>query len=115
MLRSMLDKVEPLFHKGGPLEKLYPLYEANDTFLYTPGEVANGKTHVRDAIDTKRMMTMVIVALIPCILMASTTRDSKHKRSSLLERPKFHLVSRLRKDSGAAIGVTQSWKPSTST
>ena len=70
MLRSMLDKVEPLFHKGGPLEKLYPLYEANDTFMYTPGEVANGKTHVRDAIDTKRMMTMVIVALIPCILMA---------------------------------------------
>lgn len=70
MLRSMLDKVEPLFHKGGPLEKLYPLYEANDTFLYTPGEVAKGKTHVRDAIDTKRMMTMVIIALIPCILMA---------------------------------------------
>ena len=70
MLRSMLDKVEPLFHKGGPLEKLYPLYEANDTFLYTPGEVAKGNTHVRDAIDTKRMMTMVIVALIPCILMA---------------------------------------------
>jgi len=70
MLRSMLDKVEPLFHKGGPLEKLYPLYEANDTFLYTPGEVAKGATHVRDAIDTKRMMTMVIVALIPCILMA---------------------------------------------
>ena len=70
MLRKMLDQVEPLFHKGGPLEKLYPLYEANDTFLYTPGEVAKGKTHVRDAIDTKRMMTMVIVALIPCILMA---------------------------------------------
>ena len=70
MLRSMLDKVEPLFHKGGPLEKLYPLYEANDTFLYTPGEVAKGNTHVRDAIDTKRMMTMVIIALIPCILMA---------------------------------------------
>ena len=36
MLRQLLDKVEPLFHKGGPLEKLYPLYEANDTFLYTP-------------------------------------------------------------------------------
>lgn len=70
MLRKMLDKVEPLFHKGGRLEKLYPLYEANDTFLYTPGEVAKGSTHVRDAIDTKRMMTMVIVALLPCILMA---------------------------------------------
>jgi Na+-transporting NADH:ubiquinone oxidoreductase subunit B len=62
--------VEPLFHKGGPLEVLYPLYEANDTFLYTPGEVAEGKTHVRDAIDTKRMMSMVILALLPCIFMA---------------------------------------------
>ena len=70
MLRQLLDKVEPLFHKGGPLEKLYPLYEANDTFLYTPGEVAHGKTHVRDAIDTKRMMSMVIFALLPCIFMA---------------------------------------------
>lgn len=70
MLRQLLDKVEPLFHKGGPLEKLYPLYEANDTFLYTPGEVAHGKTHIRDAIDTKRMMSMVILALLPCIFMA---------------------------------------------
>ena len=70
MLRQLLDKVEPLFHKGGPLEKLYPLYEANDTFLYTPGEVAKGKTHIRDAIDTKRMMSIVILALLPCIFMA---------------------------------------------
>ena len=69
-LRDMLDKVEPLFHKGGKLEKLYPLYEANDTFLFTPGDTAKGGTHVRDAIDTKRMMTMVIVALLPCIFMA---------------------------------------------
>ena len=70
MLRNLLDKVEPLFLPGGRLEKLYPLYEANDTFLYTPGEVTKGSTHVRDAIDTKRMMSMVIVALIPCIFMA---------------------------------------------
>ena len=70
MLRNLLDKIEPLFHKGGMLEKLYPLYEANDTFLYTPADVAKGSTHVRDSIDTKRMMTMVIVALLPCIFMA---------------------------------------------
>lgn len=70
MLRKLLDKIEPMFKPGGRLEKLYPLYEANDTFLYTPGEVTKGSTHVRDAIDTKRMMSMVIVALIPCILMA---------------------------------------------
>lgn len=69
-LRKLLDRFEHHFKKGGRLEKLYPLYEANDTFLFTPGEVAGGRTHVRDAIDTKRMMSMVIVALIPCILMA---------------------------------------------
>ncbi len=70
MLRNLLDKFEPMFKPGARLEKLYPLYEANDTFLYTPGEVTTGQTHVRDAIDTKRMMSMVIVALIPCILMS---------------------------------------------
>jgi Na+-transporting NADH:ubiquinone oxidoreductase subunit B len=70
MLRAILDKFEPLFAPGGKLEKLHPLYEANDTFLYTPGTVTTGGTHVRDAIDTKRMMSMVIVALIPCIFMA---------------------------------------------
>lgn len=70
MLRNLLDKAEKHFKPGGKLEKLYPLYEANDTFLYTPGEVTKGGTHVRDAIDTKRMMSMVIVALLPCIFMA---------------------------------------------
>lgn len=69
-LRNMLDKVHPLFDKGGKLEKLYPLYEAADTFLYTPGIVTKGLTHVRDALDLKRMMTMVVVALIPCVFMA---------------------------------------------
>jgi len=70
MIRKMLDRMHPLFAKGGKLEKLYPLYEAQDTFLYTPGETAHGPTHVRDALDLKRMMSMVIVALLPCIFFA---------------------------------------------
>ena len=69
-IRNQLDAIEPLFKKGGKLEKLYPLYEAQDTFLFTPGEVTKGDTHVRDAIDMKRMMSTVIVALVPCIFMA---------------------------------------------
>jgi len=69
LLRNMLDKVEPLFTKGGTFEKLYPLYEAQDTFLFTPGEVTKNGSHVRDSLDMKRMMSMVIVALTPCILM----------------------------------------------
>jgi Na+-transporting NADH:ubiquinone oxidoreductase subunit B len=70
LLRNMLDKVHPLFDKGGKLETLYPLYEAADTFLYTPGIVTKGLTHIRDSLDLKRMMTMVVVALIPCVFMA---------------------------------------------
>ena len=67
-LRNMLDRMHPLFDKGGRLEKLYPLYEAGDTFLYTPGSVTKGLTHIRDAIDLKRMMIMVVVSLVPCTL-----------------------------------------------
>tara|TARA_B100000029_G_scaffold193123_1_gene191239 strand:+ start:4049 stop:5260 length:1212 start_codon:yes stop_codon:yes gene_type:complete len=70
VLRDFLDQVHPKFSKGGKLEKLYPLYEALDTFAYTPGEVAEGKTHVRDGMDLKRLMVTVVVALIPVTLMA---------------------------------------------
>lgn len=70
ILRNQLDRIAPNFEHGGKWEKLYPLYEAADTFLFTPGEVAKTNAHVRDAIDLKRMMSMVIVALLPCIFMA---------------------------------------------
>ena len=52
IIRSFLDKQEPLFKKGGPLEALYPFYEANDT-LCIPGEVTKGSVHLRDALDLK--------------------------------------------------------------
>ncbi len=70
MLRKALDRLHPLFSKGGKLEMLYPAYEMLDTFLYTPGEVTRGASHVRDGMDLKRMMITVAVALIPCIFMA---------------------------------------------
>lgn len=69
-LRRFLDRIHPLFDEGGRLEKLYPLYEAIDSFLYTPGEITSRASHVRDSMDLKRMMVTVIVALIPCIAMA---------------------------------------------
>ncbi len=70
LLRNLLDAGRPHFEKGGSLDKLYPLYEAMDTFFYTSGEVTRSRTHIRDAMDLKRMMTIVVVALFPCILMA---------------------------------------------
>lgn len=69
-LRRLLDRIRPHFEKDGKFEKLHPIYEGLDTFLYTPGEVTTGLTHVRDGIDLKRMMSLVLVALIPCIGMA---------------------------------------------
>ena len=68
LLREQLDKVGKHFHKGGKLEPLYAFYEANDTILYTPGEVTDGASHVRDGIDLKRMMITVVLALLPCVL-----------------------------------------------
>lgn len=69
-LRGFLDNQHKHFSKGGKLEKFYPVYEAIDTFLYTPGETATGSVHVRDGIDLKRTMVTVVIALTPCILMA---------------------------------------------
>ena len=70
VLRDLLDQIEPFVRKGEPLEKLYPQYEALDTFLFTPGQVTKGPTHLRDSIDLKRTMITVIAALVPCIFMA---------------------------------------------
>ena len=67
-IKDLLHKNEHMFMKGGKLEKLYPLYEAQESFLFTPRAVTESKVHVRDALDSKRMMSMVIVALLPCIL-----------------------------------------------
>ena len=70
LLRDLLDRQDPHFEKGGRLERLYPLWEAQDTFLYTPGEVTRSDPHVRDALDMKRLMMTVVIALAGCIYMA---------------------------------------------
>jgi Na+-transporting NADH:ubiquinone oxidoreductase subunit B len=69
-LRSFLDRQAHHFEKGGRFERLYPLWEAADTFFYSPAAVTRGGSHVRDAIDLKRMMMTVVIAALPCVLMA---------------------------------------------
>ena len=68
-LRNLMDKQAPLFKKGGKLEFFYPLFEAIDTFNFTPGKVTSGAPHVRDAIDLKRLMFTVVIALVPCMFV----------------------------------------------
>ncbi len=69
-LRRLLDQVGRPFHPGGKLQRFYPLYEAMDTFFYAPGSVTKTGAHVRDAMDLKRMMILVVIAAFPCVLMA---------------------------------------------
>ncbi len=63
-------KVKHHFEKGGKLEFFYPLWEAQFTGLFTPGEVTRTASHVRDGLDNKRLMFTVVIALLPCIGMA---------------------------------------------
>ncbi|MCR9161829.1 MAG: NADH:ubiquinone reductase (Na(+)-transporting) subunit B [Nannocystaceae bacterium] len=69
-LRKALDRLEPMFTKGGEFERLYPLYEAADTIHFSPLDRARGTSHVRDGLDLKRLMLTVIAALGPCIIWA---------------------------------------------
>jgi len=69
-LRKFLDKQERHFKEGGKMKGLYSLYEAVDSFLFTPGKVTPGPTHIRDGMDYKRMMMVVVIALLPTVLMA---------------------------------------------
>ena len=70
MLRRLLDSLNSLTEPGKPLHKIKPLVSANDTFLYEAPINTRHAPHIRDAIDVKRWMILVVVALIPCILMA---------------------------------------------
>jgi Na+-transporting NADH:ubiquinone oxidoreductase subunit B len=63
--------VKHLFEKGGKLEFFYPLWEAQFTGLFTPGEVTHTGSHVRDGLDNKRLMITVVLALLPCMAMAT--------------------------------------------
>jgi Na+-transporting NADH:ubiquinone oxidoreductase subunit B len=67
-MRKFLDWVEPMFSRGGRFERYGALYEMIDTFLYTPRDVTRSAPHVRDAIDLKRVMTYVVIAVLPCAL-----------------------------------------------
>jgi len=69
-LNEFFEDIGRHFEKGGPLERYYPLYEAFDSFLFGSSQTTGSAPHVRDGIDLKRIMTTVIIALLPCVFMA---------------------------------------------
>ena len=66
-MRKFLDRLHPLFAKGGKFEKYYAVYEMVDTFFYSPADTARVAPHVRDGIDLKRTMIYVWLATFPAI------------------------------------------------
>lgn len=78
-LRNQLDKnIKPHFEKGGKLEKLHALYDALDTFLYVPNKTSKSGVHIHDASDSKRSMSIVILALLPALLFGMYNVGYQH-------------------------------------
>nr|VFJ48272.1 MAG: Na+-transporting NADH:ubiquinone oxidoreductase subunit B [Candidatus Kentron sp. DK] len=67
-LRKMFDRMEPSFSRGGRLERFGAIYEAFDTFFFSPPDVTRNAPHVRDGLDLKRLMVYVVLAAMPCAL-----------------------------------------------
>lgn len=78
-LRKQFDKIAPNFEKGGKFEKLHPVYDAFETLAFVP-KATTGKTgaQIRDAVDMKRMMMTVIIAMVPCLLYGMWNVGHQH-------------------------------------
>ena len=71
MLRKFLDRIKPQFEKGGRFAFLHATFDAFETFLFVPDTVTVKGAHVRDGLDMKRTMIMVVLALMPCFLFGT--------------------------------------------
>ena len=69
-LKKILENAAPHFQKDGHLHRWYPLFEAIDSFALGSSKTTESAPHIRDSIDLKRIMVMVVISLVPCVLMA---------------------------------------------
>ena len=67
-LRNYLNKIKPSFEEGGKLHAFKSIFEGFETFLYVPNTTSKSGVHIHDAIDSKRIMSMVVLALVPAML-----------------------------------------------
>lgn len=67
-LRKYINKIKPNFQEGGKLHAFRSVFDGFETFLYVPNETSKNGVHVHDAIDSKRIMSMVVIALLPALL-----------------------------------------------
>jgi Na+-transporting NADH:ubiquinone oxidoreductase subunit B len=102
-LRRLLDDIQPLFVKGGRLERFAALYEALDTFAYTPADVTRGSPHIRDAIDVKRVMITVVLAVLPCAVFGMY--NTGHQANLALAQLGLDAAGGWRGETLAAFGI----------
>ena len=86
LLKKVLDKYRENFEEGGKLERLYPIYEATDTILFSTNEVTEAGPHIRDSIDTKRVMILVVISLLPLYFFGATNIGFQNSIAIGLER-----------------------------
>ena len=77
-LRNFVDKIKPTFEKGGKLGFLHSTFDAFETFLFVPNTVTRRGAHVRDCVDLKRVMIMVVLALVPAMLFGIWNTGYQH-------------------------------------
>ena len=68
LLRNYLNKIKPNFEEGGKLHALRSVFDGFETFLYVPNKTSRTGTNIHDAIDSKRIMSIVVIALLPALL-----------------------------------------------
>lgn len=77
-LRKYLDKIKPNFEKGGKFHAFHSVFDGFETFLFTPNTTSKSGTHIHDTIDSKRIMTIVVIALVPALLFGMYNVGYQH-------------------------------------
>lgn len=77
-LRNYLDKIKPNFQEGGKLHALRSVFDGFETFMFVPNETAKSGSHIHDAIDSKRIMSIVVIALVPALLFGMYNVGYQH-------------------------------------
>ncbi|MBO7602365.1 MAG: NADH:ubiquinone reductase (Na(+)-transporting) subunit B [Bacteroidaceae bacterium] len=77
-LRNYLDKIKPNFEEGGKLHAFRSVFDGFETFMFVPNSTAKSGTHIHDAIDSKRIMSLVVIALIPAMLFGMYNVGYQH-------------------------------------
>ncbi len=81
-LRNYIDKIKPNFEEGGKFHAFQSVFDGFETFLFVPNKTSKSGTHIHDSIDSKRIMSIVVIALIPALLFGMYNVGYQHFRAT---------------------------------